>query len=38
MHRGNPPSKGQTKYIITGWIECIEPENVSLEFAQDYFR
>jgi hypothetical protein len=38
MHRGNPPSEGQTKYIITGWIESIEPENVSLEFSQDYFR
>ena len=37
-HRGNPPSEGQTKYIITGWIECTEPENVSLEFPQDYFR
>ena len=37
-HRGNPPSKGQIKYIITGWIESVEPENVSLEFSQDYFR
>jgi len=38
VHRGNPPSKEQVKYIITGWLECIEPENVSLEFPQDYFR
>ena len=37
-HRGNPPSKGQIKYIITGWVESVEPENVSLEFSQDYFR
>jgi hypothetical protein len=37
-HRGNPPSKGQVKYIITGWIEGVEPENVSSEFSQDYFR
>lgn len=36
-HRGNRPNFGQSKYIITGWIEKIEPENVSLEFSQDYF-
>lgn len=36
-HRGNKPDLGQSKYIITGWIERIEPENVSLEFSQDYF-
>ena len=37
VHRGNPPGKGQSKYIITGWIEAVEPENVSLEFAGDFF-
>jgi len=37
VHRGNPPSKDQKKYIITGWIELVEPENVSLEFAEDFF-
>ena len=36
-HRGNNPNSQQTKYIITGWIERVEPENVSLEFAGDYF-
>lgn len=37
VHRGNPPGEGQSKYIITGWIEYVEPENVSLEFAEDFF-
>lgn len=37
VHRGNPPNKGQSKYIVTGWIERIEPENVSLEFSEDFF-
>ena len=37
LHKGNPPSEGEEKYIITGWIESLNEENVSLEFAQDYF-
>ncbi|HIL26533.1 MAG TPA: 2OG-Fe(II) oxygenase [Nitrospinaceae bacterium] len=39
LHRGNPPSKGQKKYIITGWIEHDNDtiENVSREFPDDYF-
>jgi len=36
-HKGNKPKAGQTKYIITGWIERLEPENVSLEFSEDFF-
>ena len=36
-HRGNKPKHGQSKYIITGWIERVEPENVSQEFNQDFF-
>lgn len=26
MHRGNPPGEGQTKYIITGWLETTDAE------------
>ena len=37
LHRGNPPSKGEEKYIITGWIESLNEEYVSREFPQDYF-
>lgn len=37
FHRGNPPGEGEKKYIVTGWIESSEPENVSLEFPDDYF-
>tara|TARA_B100000287_G_scaffold426141_1_gene473555 strand:+ start:3033 stop:3716 length:684 start_codon:yes stop_codon:yes gene_type:complete len=39
LHRGNPPSKGQKKYIITGWIEHNKEmiDKVSMEFPNDYF-
>jgi hypothetical protein len=36
-HRGNPPQEGQTKYIITGWIESMGKEEIGKEFEQDYF-
>jgi len=35
-HRGNPPLKGQTKYIITGWIEKTDDHQIAQEFADDY--
>lgn len=35
-HRGNPPMEGQTKYIITGWLET-QDSLVHEEFEQDYF-
>jgi hypothetical protein len=34
-HRGNAPGEGNTKYIITGWIES-QKNNISEEFEQDY--
>lgn len=34
-HRGNAPGEGNTKYIITGWIES-KPNKISEEFEQDY--
>ena len=37
VHKGNKPRNGQTKYIITGWIELVEPENVSREISEDFF-
>ena len=36
-HRGNPPLEGQTKYILTGWIESMGKEEIGKEFEQDYF-
>lgn len=36
-HKGNPPLNGQTKYIITGWIESKGKGEISKEFEQDYF-
>ena len=36
-HRGNAPLNGQTKYIITGWVESKGKEKISKEFEQDYF-
>ncbi len=36
-HRGNPPQKGQTKYILTGWIESIGTKEIGKEFNQDYY-
>jgi len=35
-HRGNSPMEGQTKYIITGWIETRD-SLVHEEFELDYF-
>lgn len=35
-HRGNPPMAGQTKYIITGWLETRD-SLVHEEFEQDYY-
>jgi len=35
-HRGNPPGNGQTKYIITGWIEKTDDHYISSEFEEDY--
>lgn len=35
-HRGNPPFEGQSKYIITGWIESVDSD-IRREFEQDYF-
>jgi hypothetical protein len=34
-HRGNAPGDGNTKYIITGWIES-KPNTISEEFEADY--
>jgi hypothetical protein len=34
-HRGNAPGDGNTKYIITGWIES-RPNKINEEFEQDY--
>ena len=34
-HRGNAPGDGNTKYIITGWIES-KPNTINEEFEQDY--
>jgi hypothetical protein len=34
-HRGNAPGDGNTKYIITGWIES-KPNTISEEFEEDY--
>ena len=34
-HRGNAPGGGNTKYILTGWIES-KPNTISEEFEQDY--
>lgn len=34
-HRGNPPGDGNTKYILTGWLES-KPHNIHEEFEQDY--
>jgi len=36
-HRGNSPDKGQTKYVVTGWVECMGKEEISDEFNEDYF-
>ncbi len=36
-HRGNPPQKGQTKYILTGWIESMGTKEIGKEFNQDYY-
>ena len=36
-HRGNSPKDGQTKYVITGWIEGMGKEEISNEFSGDYF-
>ena len=35
-HKGNPPSNGQTKYIITGWIEKTNDHKIYEEFSDDY--
>jgi Rps23 Pro-64 3,4-dihydroxylase Tpa1-like proline 4-hydroxylase len=35
-HKVNPPQEGQTKYIITGWIENMGTEVIKKEFNQDY--
>lgn len=35
-HRGNSPLNGQTKYIITGWIES-QNSDIMREFETDYF-
>ena len=35
-HRGNSPGSGQTKYIITGWIERRDDHHISSEFEEDY--
>lgn len=37
VHKGHKPRNGQTKYIITGWIEMVESENVSSEISEDFF-
>jgi len=37
VHKGHRPKNGQTKYIITGWIEILESENVSSEISEDFF-
>jgi len=34
-HRGNAPGEGNTKYIITGWIES-KQNTINEEFEQDY--
>ena len=34
-HRGNAPGEGNTKYIITGWIEK-KSNTINEEFEQDY--
>ena len=34
-HRGNPPGKGNKKYIITGWIEK-KDSKIFEEFEEDY--
>jgi hypothetical protein len=34
-HRGNAPGDGNTKYIITGWIES-KPNKIYEEFETDY--
>lgn len=36
-HRGNSPKEGQTKYVITGWIETMGKDKISEEFHNDYF-
>jgi len=36
-HKGNPPKDGQTKYILTGWIESMGKDEIGKEFEQDYF-
>ena len=36
MHKGNPPTGEQTKYIITGWLEKREC-GISDEFQEDYY-
>jgi hypothetical protein len=33
--RGNAPGEGNTKYIITGWIEK-KSNTINEEFEQDY--
>lgn len=35
-HRGNPPQNGQTKYIITGWIESKGKDQMMEEFESEY--
>ena len=36
-HRGNPPMDGQTKYILTGWVESMGTKEIGKEFNQDYY-
>jgi hypothetical protein len=36
MHKGNPPTGEQTKYIITGWLEKSEC-GINDEFQEDYY-
>ena len=36
-HRGNSPQNGQTKYVITGWVESMGKDKIGEEFHGDYF-
>jgi hypothetical protein len=36
-HKGNSPKEGQTKYVITGWIESMGKDEIGEEFHDDYF-
>tara|TARA_R110000744_G_scaffold85764_1_gene167599 strand:- start:87 stop:749 length:663 start_codon:yes stop_codon:yes gene_type:complete len=36
-HRGNSPKDGQTKYVITGWVEGMGKDKIGEEFHEDYF-